>query len=69
MPVFKIPFKHTVYEYYTATIEADDLKTAMNELRENPFDYASDNPDESEGYDVEYYEWDAEEIKDEQPKN
>lgn len=63
MKKFKIEFKHTVAEYYTAHIKAETESDARVAFYEDPFGFADDDtPNNSEGLDVEID--DLEEIED-----
>ncbi len=57
MKKFKIKFKHTVEEYLTAIIEAEDLEEAKEIFEDETFDHLeSDEPYDTQGLGVEIIE-------------
>ncbi len=57
MKTFRIKFKHTVEEYHTAVIEAEDLEEAKEIFEDETFEHLeNEEPYETQGLSVEIIE-------------
>lgn len=61
MKTFKIEFKHTVEQWYIATVEAETKEEAKELFEESPFDYLLE--EDQDPFDVQGLTLDIEEIK------